>query len=111
MKTVIILTGGCMFFGDSMPPKKLTGVCIAMAGIVWYTQLKLKQQAATGAEKDQVCARARVCVHVRTRVSVLIAMAIIVWNTQLKQASTQLKQASTQLKQQAATGSSWCGEP
>ncbi|KAG1659537.1 hypothetical protein FOA52_016160 [Chlamydomonas sp. UWO 241] len=43
LKTVIILTGGCLFFGDSMPLKKLFGVSIAMAGIVWYTQLKLAQ--------------------------------------------------------------------
>ncbi len=35
LKTVIILTGGCLFFGDSMPLKKLFGVCIAMIGIVW----------------------------------------------------------------------------
>jgi hypothetical protein len=59
MKTVIIPTGGCMFFGDTMPPKKLTGVCIAMVGIIWYTQLKImggggqKQQS----DKMQVCRR------------------------------------------------------
>ncbi|GFR52735.1 hypothetical protein Agub_g15287, partial [Astrephomene gubernaculifera] len=41
LKTVIILTGGCLFFGDTMPLKKFIGVCIAMAGIVWYTQQKL----------------------------------------------------------------------
>lgn len=35
LKTVIILSGGCMFFGDDMPPKKLLGVCVAMAGIIW----------------------------------------------------------------------------
>lgn len=35
LKTLIILTGGCLFFGDSMPPKKLLGVGIAMMGIVW----------------------------------------------------------------------------
>lgn len=39
LKTLIILTGGCLFFGDDMPPKKLLGVGIAMAGIVWYTQV------------------------------------------------------------------------
>jgi hypothetical protein len=32
LKTVIILTGGCLLFGDTMPAKKLLGVCIAMAG-------------------------------------------------------------------------------
>jgi hypothetical protein len=30
LKTIIILTGGCMFFGDQMPPKKLLGVAVAM---------------------------------------------------------------------------------
>ena len=35
LKTVIILTGGCLLFGDTMPPKKLLGIGIAMAGIVW----------------------------------------------------------------------------
>ena len=35
LKTVIILTGGCLFFGDEMPWKKLTGIMIAMTGIVW----------------------------------------------------------------------------
>ncbi|GFH13071.1 TPT domain-containing protein, partial [Haematococcus lacustris] len=48
LKTLIILTGGCMFFGDQMPPKKLLGVGIAMAGIVWYTQLKLASSDAGG---------------------------------------------------------------
>lgn len=45
LKTVIILTGGCLLFGDDMPPRKLIGVLIAMAGIVWYSQIQL---AATG---------------------------------------------------------------
>ncbi len=39
IKTVIILSGGCIFFGDSMPPKKLFGIGIAMIGIIWYTQV------------------------------------------------------------------------
>lgn len=42
LKTVIILTGGCLLFGDSMPAKKLLGVGVAMSGIVWYTHLQLK---------------------------------------------------------------------
>ncbi|KAG2489067.1 hypothetical protein HYH03_012503 [Edaphochlamys debaryana] len=49
LKTVIILSGGCIFFGDSMPPKKLLGVCIAMAGIVWYTQQKLTSAPTSAA--------------------------------------------------------------
>ena len=35
VKTVIILAGGVLIFGDEMPPKKLAGICIAMSGIIW----------------------------------------------------------------------------
>jgi solute carrier family 35 protein E3 len=41
IKTVIILMGGCMFFGDEMPFKKLAGITIAMLGIIWYSQVRL----------------------------------------------------------------------
>ena len=48
VKTVIILAGGCLFFGDEMPPKKLGGIAVAMAGIVWYSQLKLAASGSSG---------------------------------------------------------------
>ena len=35
LKTVIILAGGCMLFGEAMPPKKLAGVVLGMSGILW----------------------------------------------------------------------------
>ena len=38
VKTVIILAGGCVFFQDDMPLKKLAGISVAMVGIIWYTQ-------------------------------------------------------------------------
>ncbi len=41
IKTVIILTGGCLFFGDEMPLKKFLGIATAMMGIVWYSQARL----------------------------------------------------------------------
>lgn len=41
IKTVIILMGGCLFFGDEMPLKKLAGISVAMVGIVWYSQVSL----------------------------------------------------------------------
>lgn len=41
VKTVIILMGGCLFFGDEMPLKKLAGISVAMVGIVWYSQVSL----------------------------------------------------------------------
>ena len=31
--------GGCLFFGDEMPLKKLAGISVAMVGIVWYSQV------------------------------------------------------------------------
>lgn len=46
IKTVLILTGGCMFFGDEMPPKKLLGVCVAMCGIIWWVWPRLEESLA-----------------------------------------------------------------
>ena len=37
LKLIIVLAGGVAFFGDQMPPKKLAGVCVALAGIAWYS--------------------------------------------------------------------------
>jgi solute carrier family 35, member E3 len=48
VKTVIILAGGCLFFGDEMPAKKLGGIAVAMGGIVWYSQLKLAAASGGG---------------------------------------------------------------
>ena len=36
IKTVLILSGGVVFFGDSMPTKELGGILVAMLGIVWW---------------------------------------------------------------------------
>ncbi len=36
VKTVLILSGGVAFFGDTMPPKKAAGILAAMGGIVWW---------------------------------------------------------------------------
>jgi solute carrier family 35 protein E3 len=41
LKTVIILSGGVLFFEDVMGWKRLAGICIAMAGIGWYTQMTI----------------------------------------------------------------------
>ena len=38
---IIVLAGGCLLFGDEMPPQRLVGVALAMAGIVYYSYLKL----------------------------------------------------------------------
>ena len=43
IKTVIILSGGVVFFGDSMSGKKFLGIVFAMGGIVWYSTIKLRE--------------------------------------------------------------------
>ena len=41
IKTVIILTGGCLLFDDVMSWKRLGGICVAMCGIIWYSHLNM----------------------------------------------------------------------
>ena len=41
LKTVTILTGGCLIFGDTMTVSKLAGVTLAMVGIAWYSHMQL----------------------------------------------------------------------
>eukprot|EP00210_Caulerpa_lentillifera_P005680 g5432.t1 len=49
LKTCIILTGGCLFFGDEMPFKKFIGVCISLLGMIWYSKVKMEEaRTATG---------------------------------------------------------------
>jgi solute carrier family 35 protein E3 len=42
LKTIGIVAAGVFLFGDSMEPKKLMGLVMAMTGIVWYSHLKLQ---------------------------------------------------------------------
>jgi solute carrier family 35 protein E3 len=53
LKTVTILAGGCLFFGDDMSLKKLAGISVAMVGIIWYSHMQLQAMAA----KQQTPAR------------------------------------------------------
>ena len=41
IKTVVILAGGVLIFGDSMSVSKVAGVVIAMLGIAWYSRMQL----------------------------------------------------------------------
>lgn len=41
LKTVTILTGGCLIFGDTMTVSKFLGIALAMVGIAWYSQMQL----------------------------------------------------------------------
>lgn len=51
VKTVLILTGGVVFFGDVMPAKKMAGIAVAMVGIVWYSHIKLSEAKAAAAAR------------------------------------------------------------
>ncbi|EFJ43365.1 hypothetical protein VOLCADRAFT_96452 [Volvox carteri f. nagariensis] len=51
LKTVLILAGGCLLFGDAMPWKRLAGIALTMAGIAWYTVLSV--QASTASERSR----------------------------------------------------------
>ncbi|KAL3132226.1 hypothetical protein ABBQ32_008815 [Trebouxia sp. C0010 RCD-2024] len=39
-KTVTILAGGCLIFGDTMSVSKVSGVALAMVGIAWYSHVQ-----------------------------------------------------------------------
>ena len=54
LKLIIVLAGGVVFFGDVMPPKKFAGVCLALAGIFWYSyQVRLMLTTSLGEEGQQ----------------------------------------------------------
>ena len=55
----MILTGGCVYFGDIMTVPKFVGVSIAMAGIVWYSMLQLAAPALPAASSQQSAAEER----------------------------------------------------
>ena len=42
---MIILAGGCLLFGEAMPPKKLAGVVLGMMGILWCASEVSGQEA------------------------------------------------------------------
>lgn len=54
LKTCIILTGGCLLFGDEMPLKKFIGVCVSLLGMVWYTNVKMEETKRAKEEKEQL---------------------------------------------------------
>ncbi len=43
LKTVAIVSGGVMIFGDEISLKKLAGLTFAMSGIVWYSHIKMTE--------------------------------------------------------------------
>lgn len=46
VKTVAILTGGVVLYGDPLNLKKAFGLALAMGGIIWYTNIKMEEKKA-----------------------------------------------------------------
>lgn len=46
-KTVLIVGGGILLFGDVISTTKMVGLTIAMAGIIWYSTLKTAGASST----------------------------------------------------------------
>jgi len=40
LKTVMVVAGGMLYYGDGVEPLKLFGLGLAIGGIYWYTQIK-----------------------------------------------------------------------
>jgi solute carrier family 35 protein E3 len=57
IKTVLILSGGVMFFGDTMPPKKMAGIMAAMGGIIWCGGKGGQAGQAGRAHREGACKR------------------------------------------------------
>jgi solute carrier family 35 protein E3 len=47
VKTIVILGGGVVFFGDQISRLKTLGIAMALGGVVAYTRLKVILQAKT----------------------------------------------------------------
>jgi solute carrier family 35 protein E3 len=45
LKTVGIVAAGVFLFGDSLGGRRLLGLALAMAGIVWYSRIKVQEQS------------------------------------------------------------------
>lgn len=42
LKTTLVIGGGWVLFGDPMPMQRLIGVVVTVAGVIWYSYLRLK---------------------------------------------------------------------
>jgi solute carrier family 35 protein E3 len=52
LKTVGIVSAGVLFFREALSARRLVGLGLAMSGIVWYSQVKMQEQAAEAQERE-----------------------------------------------------------
>eukprot|EP00469_Lotharella_globosa_P003125 CAMPEP_0167802856 /NCGR_PEP_ID=MMETSP0111_2-20121227/19400_1 /TAXON_ID=91324 /ORGANISM="Lotharella globosa, Strain CCCM811" /LENGTH=238 /DNA_ID=CAMNT_0007699035 /DNA_START=268 /DNA_END=984 /DNA_ORIENTATION=- len=52
-KTICILLSGVLMFGDEVSSKKLLGIMIALGGMVWYGQIKLRLRKEADSSKPK----------------------------------------------------------
>jgi solute carrier family 35 protein E3 len=57
LKTVGIVSAGVLFFREALSARRLVGLGLAMSGIVWYSQVKMQEQAQE--QQEQEVARRR----------------------------------------------------
>ena len=58
-KSVLVLAGGALMFGDKMTYQKLSGVGVALAGMVWYTCGKISSSPDEKPSKPAMAAAPR----------------------------------------------------
>ena len=56
MKTVIIIVGGYLFFGDEMNPRKFLGIVLCLGGVYWYTHVKLASAMSSSSSQEPLSA-------------------------------------------------------
>ena len=47
LKTVLVIVGGFVLFGEEITAQKGLGILIVLAGLAWYTYEKATEQAQT----------------------------------------------------------------
>eukprot|EP00465_Bigelowiella_longifila_P013103 CAMPEP_0185262192 /NCGR_PEP_ID=MMETSP1359-20130426/10407_1 /TAXON_ID=552665 /ORGANISM="Bigelowiella longifila, Strain CCMP242" /LENGTH=120 /DNA_ID=CAMNT_0027849053 /DNA_START=1 /DNA_END=363 /DNA_ORIENTATION=- len=55
-KTICILVSGVVFFEDKITSKKFVGIVVALSGMIWYGQIKLRlrKESERGKKKPDV---------------------------------------------------------
>eukprot|EP01025_Chloroclados_australasicus_P033222 TRINITY_DN3381_c0_g1_i10.p1 TRINITY_DN3381_c0_g1~~TRINITY_DN3381_c0_g1_i10.p1 ORF type:complete len:353 (-),score=36.90 TRINITY_DN3381_c0_g1_i10:1317-2375(-) len=53
LKTLFIVTGGVIIFGEQITLKKAVGIAVAMGGIIWYNELKKHESKQAQEQKKE----------------------------------------------------------
>ena len=53
-KTIMIIAGAAVIFNEAMPRERLLGITIAVAGIIWYSYLRMSSHGIPSAHEAAV---------------------------------------------------------